>query len=459
MNILDWLKKYGDIENGAISFRVVGRVLHELQNMKSDSIDLYYQISEKLTKYQQSINSLVQKQIDSITEIQNEFRGIDKPIFIKGISAAALCNRNDFIRYSGDIDLFFSDIKSLKDVLLRLGYSELKETPAPHEDSFFQRGDVFIEIHKYFPVLQEPNKPVECFKDKLQLNMPNIVINKLEYTALFHHSKSVSNDVVKNLVIVNPAMTVFSLCCHTYKDLFWQPYKTIRVRIAELLEICDILALTDFNLAEFTEIVKQFNAVHIVNYVFSLIESSLSVKLPIPFTFVNNPIVKLANDAYSPYRLSDSLYFETLPFASFQQTLIETGCYPCEVGKWLSSKDTGVSYYASSSEQIIDFDFRIESNKKRICFEVHLPRTVIDGDNICILLDDDVYSHIWYDCYPEKIREYGSMQYSTDVSSRGYTLKFYTEVPESFPMYAVLSVGNFSENMQTITVLPIEIKN
>lgn len=411
-----------------------------------------------LKKNQKEMVERCQYQEKAILEIQSAFSKTKKPLFIKGISAAVLCDTVNYLRYSSDVDLFYDDIAALREKLFEMGFHEVIATPAPHEDSFFERDGVLIEVHRYYPVLMEPDYPSEGYKLRKQLHLPDIEIRKLKFKHLHEHSTIVHNSISNGIFMPNAPMTVFILAAHLYKDLFWQPYKIPKIRLAELFELADLLKLPDFKFSELDDLAAHFKAGHILNFAFSIMNAVLYQDIPEGYRFVDRPLVKLMNDSFSPYMVADRSYFWSLPFATYNQTVGGIGCASCIADHVYSTSELKETYYASTSAGVHDFIFQVRQIQDKLEFKFNVDQKMADYDNFCVLLDEDVFTHIWLDKYPSKLRVYGETEYSIEKQENAYEIKICLPIPTSAPYYAVLAMGKQDGENKAVTVLPIKLE-
>lgn len=435
--------------------RLESRVLEEL-SFRPMLLPTDHDLISQLVERQEYIVQKTQKQIRVMEEIQSFFPE-NKPLLIKGFTSAALCDNPNHYRLSGDLDLFCDDINRMKSVLKQLGYKQTNKTPAPHEDSFFERDGVYIEIHKYFPILMEPQYNVQNFSDSTQTFLPDLKIRKLDYQTLLSYSVMLSNSVSPSILVTDIEMTIFILCAHTYKDLFWQPYKVPKTRLVELIEICDLVSLPSFNLDTLISISEQMNAIHILKYVFTLIHHSLHVPIPKELLQSNDYYIKLANDSYSPYKLVDQHYFEKMPFMSFEDVLETIGYEKCIPEQHYYTKNLTNTHYASTDSSVIDFSFSISVQKNRIVFTVNLSRPLQDGDNFCIILDNNIFTHIWFDSVANSIRVYGTGMYREHVQNEAFSLDIFFDTTNTIIDKAIITVGNNTETKKTVSVIPVGI--
>lgn len=462
LKLVDILKRIGNenFTEYVINARIGGRVLDELENInertKKDSETSFKMIKEN---YSDVLNK-TKKQLDATIEIQSQFKGLKKPLFIKGATAAILCNSKKNIRRSGDIDLFYNDIPLLKSKLILLGYREINASPSAHEDSFFEKNGIFIEIHKFFPILMEPQYPEENFENKRQLQMPDIKIRELEYTALLAHSITVSNKVATNITVTDPAMTVFLLSAHMYKNMFWEPYRISKIRLSEILEINDLIHLPSFDFSELNDIAEQFQAKHILNYAFSIMSETLNENMPEKFDKVEKPLIKLMNASYSPYVITDSSFFASLPYMSFDKLLERIGYNECVLGENYYTNDLSNVFCASMTDQTNDFYFKLDftENGLNICFAVN--SDIQNFDNFFVLANNNYFAHVWLDDYPQQVRVYGSnVQYDISIKSGFYKANICLPASEHSVTSMVLAMGKIDSHMhKSVTVLPIKLK-
>lgn len=437
--------------------RIESRVLEELSvddaTLQTGS-NFYFDILERQT----FIENRTREQIQAVKELQDLFPGRKKPIIIKGFTCAVLCNNSKHVRYSRDLDVFYYDINVLKQALISLGYHEQDKIPAPHEDSFFIRDNIIIEIHKYFPVLLLPEYEKGNFATNKQLNLPDINIERIDYQLLLDNSLVVSNEVADTIMITDVEMTIFLICAHIYKNLFWQPYKTPKMRIIELVEIYELVTLPTFNIDSLLLIANKLHAKHILTYVFKIIEEALHLDIPNELRGSVLAVIKLSNDSYSPYKLVDQSYFAQLPFLSFDQMIDIVGFTECVFDTEYNTSSLSNVYYASTSIQSIDYSFSVRLIENKVCYQMSINRPIQDGDNFCIMLDDDVFSHIWFDHYPNCIRVYGVDNYKLFSDGSGYRIEMYFDDLLFFPDKAVIAVGTVDNNKQIVTVSPLSLQ-
>src|SRR5262249_53645195 len=122
--------------------------------------------------------SHLRRQIEAMQELTRAMASHPyPPIIIKGFSTYALTGESYHLRGSADLDVFHCDPDYLLDTLQRLGFTGARHTIAfdefgtlsceefpqtapevygEHEFGHMQRGDVKIELHRYFPACSYP---------------------------------------------------------------------------------------------------------------------------------------------------------------------------------------------------------------------------------------------------------------------------------------------------------------
>jgi len=415
---------------------------------------------QKIYEEQKKIVATNKQYMNTIKEIQDSFPNTEKPIFIKGPSSIILNNTPQYNRYSGDIDLFFKNVKLLGERLIELGFTEVDMSKAPHEDSFFERGDVEIEVHKYYPILGEPPYSSGHKGHNRQLQIRDVEIEKLEYSELYRNSVMSSNQVADNILVVNICMAIFVLSLHIYKDLQWEPYRSPLVKINELFEIYDLLNNKGFNPSELVNLSEKLNGKYCVEFVLSLVGKIFDIDIPAGFSYVKLPLIKLMNDSFSPYLLAKSnTYYKSLPYQTFTDTIKNIGYRTCEYNTEYYTKEIAETYYASTNDKTHDFSFVVENKVDSVEFVFRINDVIHNYDNFFVTLDDYKAIHLWLDDYPDNIRLYGERECIVNMSSTSYEVKMEFKVDKDVVLYAVIAMGKENDAQKQVTLLHVKRHN
>lgn len=458
-------KKIDDCAQYLMEHHIVGRALAELKqnnDMAQDSTrNLFFDaLITELQKMQNGILVHAMRQLKALKEIQKIFPSDCPPICIKGLSCAIICDDLHAIRLSKDIDLFYADLPKLRNILQELGYVDINATTATHEDSVYEKNGIYIEIHKYFPIMISDNYDKKFFNNKKQCNLPEPHFEKIGYEDLLHNAVHVNNSTSSNLLITNAPMTAFILALHIYKDCIWQTYRMPKVRIGDLLDIAELLNLPGFPMEELKYLVCKYNAQYIWNFVLTIASSLPELSLPDCFDEIDTPIIKLTNDYYGPYMMKSKEYLKQLPYICFADFVREMGFMSCKFDMIYSTKSAEASYYASTSSSVFDFSFSVSQEKSRICFNLYIPKPISPSDNICVITDDNAHAHVFFDKYPEVVRIYGLATYRVyDVFENAYSVELSFNAIPNEPQYSVLifeSCDSSGEKMNTVIGLKME---
>ena len=437
-------KTIDDYAQYFMEHHILGRALEELKTnnyiAQDSTSNLFFDtLITELQKKQNGILVHAMRQLKALKEIQKVFPSDHPPICIKGLSCAIICDDLHAIRLSKDIDLFYSDLPKLRNILQELGYVNRNATTATHEDSVYEKNGIYIVIHKYFPIMIRGDYDTANFNKKKQCNLPEPHFERICYEELLHNAIYANNSISSNLLISNAPMSAFILALHIYKDCIWQTYRMPKVRIGDLLDIAELLNLPNFPMEELKYLVCKYNAQYIWNFVLTIASTLPELRLPDCFDEIDTPIFKLTNDYYGPYMMRSKEYLKQLPFICFADFVKEMGFMSCKYDVIYSTKSADASYYASTSLSVFDFSFSVSQGRTRICFNLYIPKPISPSDNICVITDDNAHVHVFFDKYPEAVRIYGLATYRVyDVFESGYSVELSFKTTPDKPPYSVL---------------------
>lgn len=225
------------------------------------------------------------------------------PVFVvKGFSTYALTNNRRHVRRSSDIDLFCPDEERLFQTLLGLGYTGELVRGEHHEYAGLQRGDTFIEIHRYFPVFSFPDgiNDVDLVPGhhpgEWRQNLVEPPPYKIYYRDLLEHTVMGYAAGTETVRVLDVTMAALALCTHEIKaytmPLFGRP---MTIKLSMLADILDLTRHPEFDITEFERLVERFQAQDTVRLVGYLLETYFGAT---PFRY---PVPKDVEDSYAPY--------------------------------------------------------------------------------------------------------------------------------------------------------------
>ncbi|HZP82934.1 MAG TPA: hypothetical protein VFB21_14945 [Chthonomonadaceae bacterium] len=210
------------------------------------------------------------------------------------------------LRGSADLDVFHCDLDTLLETLEKLGFTgarhtiafdefgtlsceQFPETAPPvngeHEFGHMQRGDVRIELHRYFPACSYPQGVRQA--DLRPLHHPghwrqsfgDLAGRGVLYRDLREHSTSGVTPETCTLVVPDPAMTVFLRCIHLFVhylrviDIISPTQDVLALKLADLAEIRDLAQHPRFDGARLLRLVETFGGQDAVDLASSLLHA------------------------------------------------------------------------------------------------------------------------------------------------------------------------------------------
>ena len=436
--------------------RLEGRFLKKFREDKLPN-RLNTDFIKRIENRYQRILILSRMQINFFGRLQNKASFASKPMLVKSVSCAALCNDKNYIRFSGDIDILSEDIPILKKELQDEGFKEIKGDVTPYEDSVYSKGNIIIEAHKYYPILSKPNLSANTMKTKKQLNIEDISMSKLTYNDLLQNSIIINNDIVSNLLITDPEMTALLSALHMHRNYFWEPYKTPLICIAEAFEIMDLINLPQFDINKFKMLCNKLEAGFSVNYAFQILSAMFECdfpKLNQEDDIGDKAIVKIMNDSFSPYLVTNSNFYKKMAYFSFDDIVESIKYDECKFGEIYYTADMEEPYYASTDLVTLDFEFQITESDKTLNFEFKVNGDVEAGANFFVKIENE-FSHIWFDNYPDSIRVYGNGLYDLQTYSGFYKVNISLSKEENNT--TIIAVGRDGGDDKNVTVVPLKL--
>jgi hypothetical protein len=273
-----------DLHNlsGRFLRRIKDQVLPWITSRLTEALqELYFKTSLKVVEH-----------TNAIGQINSQLRGNSpSSIVVKGISTYALVNLEYTKRYGCDIDLLYSDPTLLVDVLEGLGYRQSK-TPFQYEVGGYQKGDVEIDVHEYFPVFSYPDALMSANLNPL--SHPGIWCqnyqmdeHRITYDDLKEHSCCGRTHETRNLCFPDPNMLTLIFCAHAfrhYTDLWSISHRGMPgVPLAELGDLFELVEHPAFNSTQFLILVNRFGGRDSVEWAACLCSSFFGRNpLPIP---------------------------------------------------------------------------------------------------------------------------------------------------------------------------------
>jgi hypothetical protein len=447
-NIINWL----------IEHRIVLRFYNKLLQSGQTNL-LPLELRNDLIKYCETVKETCNTQLTILQDITNLVSKETPPLFIKGLTAAILTENEKILRYSADIDLFTSDIDAIHSELAKYCLETKNITPAEHEYSFFKKDNVFIELHIGFPVLTISNIDEILFQSHKQTNIEPIKSSLITYNDLFENSIIISNKLTNNIAmrVLSYEYAALVLCLHIFKDSLWEPYKKPLFKICELLEFYDLITYHTFDIVIFINIVKRYNAEQAVSYTLNFLKAFVHIEdvLMDQLSCIEMPLImKLMNASFGPYKLLDKNSYYNILFQSFNERINELGYIEVKSNDSIyNSKDIMQTYYASTDDSILDFQFSIDIN---IRIMIIINREIREGDNIFVKYSNG-FSHIWFDQIGKPPRIYGhnTIAYQYYQSKSKIEITFPDNLLESSKL--IIAFGNKSEINQKVTIVPIAL--
>ena len=404
-----------------------------------------------LNEHYHHINNRVESHLKLIKELNRRIDNQNiKATVIKGISVYLLLGSKNKIRFSGDIDIVTNDIEKLKNELLKMGFEKLESSVDKHEDSTFKKGDVYIDLHKSFPIITPPT-----FND---------IPKKQTFTKLLDVVYIASDDILENSMILthesecvrvlNREFAVLIACLHITKDHLWEPYK--RLRIAEFLEVLDLISLPDFSITEFLKLVNKYNASYHVGFVFSFLKNELNSTLDILDQYPQPQcIIKLMNDTLGPYLISQSkTFYSDLLFQSFEDKVRSMFPVRIKTNNDYVMSDEEKLYIASTSDIVPNFEIKLLYKDNNLNVIMKIDRALMKGDNFFVRFAD-TFTHLWIDDSNGTTRVYGNTNVTVSNSSVKSKVEF--NIGENYSTYMVSAFGCSDDYSHSVSVMPIEI--
>lgn len=207
--------------------------------------------------------TMMGRQSRIISAINNRMPSCGFPI--KGIVPYLLMQQERYIRNSGDIDYVCNDSEAMEDTILSMGGRVISKSLSGHEQAVFKLNNVCIESHIGFPVIHIPEDAMTNSSTTEPL-----LTEILSYEYMRSHlvwCQDISG------YIPNLELTALIFCLHVYKDFYWEPYNTPKVRLGDIYILHEMVNSTRFKLADFMYMADESRAMPAVEFTMNLINS------------------------------------------------------------------------------------------------------------------------------------------------------------------------------------------
>jgi hypothetical protein len=394
-----------------------------------------------------------------LKELYKYSSSLSMPVIIKGLTVPILLNNHDYIRYSGDIDIISEDPNVWAKVFSLFGFSKSSKQAAEHEFMILEKGETLVEIHSYFPFISFPKDVNKVIDLKFQCNLGETESINLYYSDIHPFIHTINSGYGEGISVLSPEMSTIILCGHIFKDIFWEPYKIPRIRMVELLEICDLIKHKSFHFQEFKKIIETLKLQYIIAYIFSFIDSILSTNLLIQLGYDTiQPIVKLMNAQLSPYKRSvTENYFIVYPFANFSDLIMNIEPVAIKENEFVSTRGKANTYYVSTSTEVSDFTFKVALTSSVVVVTFVIAERSLDHSNYFAHING-AFVHLWVDTYPLDIRCYSYDKYDYNIieTSLGYNVEIKIKKTTSYSdNYILIAHGLESEEYKCSTIIPL----
>ncbi|WP_307599719.1 nucleotidyltransferase family protein [Variovorax boronicumulans] len=236
--------------------RLVGTAMRVLE--KHSSSDYNHQLKQLLQDEMKVIASGVKERNKVLAYLSSKL-GRDEIVALKGNTAARLCNDVSLDRFSWDIDILAKNPRNIAETMQSLGAS-VTYLPAAHEEVNLKIGDVDIDLHRYFPIVQSI-APLHLSEGGAWLSLTEV---ELPFEEILPHSvlwEPVTGTQARQL---SPTYAAFISAMHMYVDYIrlYPPITRFRPRVRgfELYELERLISHDNFNAEQFSVLCDRFNA-------------------------------------------------------------------------------------------------------------------------------------------------------------------------------------------------------
>lgn len=191
------------------------------------------------------------------------------PIVLKGFSTYALTGHKEHLRISRDLDLFVENVDRALATFQSLGFDISIYGDNWHEIQA-TRGEVLVEVHKYFPVL---SYPMDIFEESLEPATNTGIwkqaprpypITKIYHKHAKEHSQQCNLEGLGDFRVVDTHLAILIRCAHML-DGFTQITSTIQ--LSELFEIYALINSPSYQKTICRELMLQFGAYDALRFV------------------------------------------------------------------------------------------------------------------------------------------------------------------------------------------------
>ena len=268
----------------ALRHKLTGRLLHRIERDAPPWITA--EIVDGLRDQQMSIQRGFERRLEQVSDIAAALTSYPDPLgVLKGITTFVLTGHDRGIRHSNDIDLLWTDPDALKQTLLGLGYRDSDDFCRDHEYASLYFENLNADIHRYFPVPSIADGLVAVDLDPAAHagrweGLTAMNEHRVGYTDLREDSV-IAAIAGFNVVVADASLAVFLLCVHSFREYCHTPvllpYATMR--LGELCEIRDLMALPSFKPRRLRSLVERFNGGEAMRYAAFLMRSQLGTPI------------------------------------------------------------------------------------------------------------------------------------------------------------------------------------
>lgn len=402
-------------------------------------------LNEKLLRDRINIRNDVIDKVYEMIRLNEKSKSLIIPI--KGFVPYILTENEYLMKFSNDLDILGNDYVFLEDLLLINNYVVLDESCDNHEYSKLENDhNIYIEIHKYFPVLS------------INYNNNYLSTSKITYDDILSNSINVSYNG-SQICVPGYEMTTLISCAHAFKSFAWEPYKVPCFRFLDIIEAYILSKHSDFNIIKFKNLIHQFNAHDAVAFCSSIINEFFDDN---PFAELNLKFLsqfKITNDRFGPWiKSSDPNFFAHLPTRTFKDVLTDLNANVVINNKRYDTGDLSVIYPCFSSEPPQPFNFHFAIDNDYITITISLLSALKNGDNF-FLHTGSVFGHLWID---DENRFFSSGDISYDIQcnqDRSTIIYRLRGLPATERIGMILSVGTQTPTNETQYIVPLWIQN
>ncbi|MDG5788607.1 nucleotidyltransferase family protein [Evansella sp. AB-P1] len=256
--------------------RLAGRLLEKLQQIyvQWTSENLLIQLNIQC----QEASKNLKNRISLMNEINESIPTRKKPIILKGFTDYFLTRESSFIRRSKDIDIVYDDLELLKETLIKIGFKRI-ENSASHEEGNYYRGDMWIDVHKVFPIRKYPkelenitpyNPGDKGYIDSFQQGIMNFEEKHLIYNELNNY---VTEQDGFNILNIHAAVLIS--CLHLFRNFTKFSGKELCINLSEIASVQELVDQPQFIPSQFEGIVKKYRCEDSVKFVCHLLNEYL----------------------------------------------------------------------------------------------------------------------------------------------------------------------------------------